>query len=127
MIPVAHNAVWESEPFIVREQVYMNSGSLATSTDVSSATIYVYDRGAPTDPLTAVFSTSLSVASTVIPVATTGWSRDSTGYNVSTTVASTAFTRQGGHTYRVELSLSTVADGIHQVVQDFRVDGLGST
>lgn len=127
MIPVAHNAVWESEPFIVREQVYMNSGSLATSTDVSSASVFVYDKAAVSDPLAALYSAALTVSATVIPAASLGWSRDSTGYNVSTTVASTAFTRQGGHTYRVELSLSTVADGIHQVVQDFRVDGLGST
>ena len=126
MIPVARNSVWETEPFLIYEQLYLKSGSLATSTTVSAASLAVYDLAAPSNPLTALYSTSLVVSTTVIPAATTGWTRDSTGYNVVASVGTAAFTRNGGRTYRVEMSLATTTDGTRDIVQHFTVNGLTS-
>lgn len=126
MIPAQHIAVWEAESILIREQVRLGSGSLATASDVSAITIRVFDVGATREETVAVYSTTLVVADTIAAASTAGWTRDNIGYNLETTLDAEAFTRYGGHTYVVEILLATVADGPIAVVAYVAVLGLHS-
>lgn len=122
MNPISKVVVWESEPIVLREQVYMRSGSLMLSTDASAISVSVYDAAAVGSESTALYSTSPAVSPTIHPASLTDWTRDDVGSNLSLTLATGTFTKQGGHVYNVEAAISTTADDVKVVVWQVRVE-----
>lgn len=127
MTESSHQTIWEAESILVREQVRLKSGSLATSSDVNAISVRVFLVGATREETVAVYSDTPVVASTVIAASTAGWTRDATGYNIDYTIDATAFTKYGGNVYAVEMILDTVLDGPIAVVSYVAVRGVMSS
>lgn len=104
--PNIRSTGYEIENVVSRAALYLDSGSVATSTDISSFDVYVFDLSSPADTGTPVYAvTGQPVGSTVFPLRTTGWGVDSTGYNWQLVLGGTVYTQVGGHVYRHEIIL----------------------
>ena len=117
--PVRRVEIYEGEQIWLRDQVYMNSGSAMTSTTATSVSLRVYDLSATASEVDSLFTSTFSPTSTVV-IALTAWDVDSTGYNVSFKIPSTAFEQQGGHVYGAVAEYSTSTDGTKRSVFEVR-------
>lgn len=95
---------------VTRARLVSSNGVLLTAADFTGTgaviTYTVYDEQAA-DPTVPVVATTVLTAGAVISgLSTTGWTKDSTGYNFSHKVTDAAVCAEGGHTYRIEYLLA---------------------
>lgn len=104
--PNMRSTGYEIENIVSRAAIYLDDGTAATSSDIDSFDVYVFDLSSPTDTATPVYSiTGQPVGATVFPFTTAGWNVDSTGYNWQLVIGGTVYTQVGGHVYRHEIIL----------------------
>lgn len=106
-IDEASNLVTQARP--------VRPGTMTTlvQSDVSSATVAVYDLDSTT-PSTAIYSTSLTVSAVMFTsLQVTNWGGvDSTGYTFTHTLANGSFSPAGGRRYHARYELTTSSYGV---------------
>lgn len=105
--------VWENEVIWTRAQVLLDeTGAALHPSDCHNWAVYAYDSD-DDDPSTPVYSLSAQPPSDLVltSYSTTSWDGESPGYNVTHGLASDAFARAGGRTYRIEYQINTTGEG----------------
>lgn len=120
---IVKGEVWEgSNPNLMWRAVGLNGSPLVQS-DISAASLTIYDMSAGASQATAVVGpTSLTVSAFVFNTLQTDgyWTRDSTGYNVRYMVDASGFTNDGGKKYRACIKLTTTSYGTVWLVAEWQ-------
>lgn len=116
---VTRGVVPERADHTLRKKITSQNNVALIHTDVTSATLTVYDPSQPggTTPTALYGPVSLTIGdgtSTGIwrdTLSTTGWTVDGVGYNMTITVAGNAYTMEGGKELLYEVALTLNSGG----------------
>lgn len=97
---------WEDENIVTRARVLTEAQVPLAPCMCSTWDVYVYDRD---DGDVQVYALTAQDPADLVRTnySTVGWDNDSTGYNVCHGLLDSAWTREGGHTYRIEYKIET--------------------
>lgn len=120
---ILKSEAFENETIFTRARVVREATGLPLApSDCSSYRVKVFDLGHPTAPQTAIYDYGpQSAVSDILSgtLRTTGWTLDSTGYNLEHQLSPSNSARIGGHTYRIEIAITcSEGSGIIPVVHE---------
>lgn len=106
---------WEGTDLRLLARPVGLSNNVLDSSDFSSATLSIYDLTSDT-PTTDLYSGS--DPSSLEASLQTGdeWTADDTGYTFDFTLSDSDWGSVGGHTYRIEVKITTTSDGVVPIV-----------
>lgn len=112
---ISQAEIWEDQAVTTRARLEKDDGTAIVQADVTEVRVKVLDR--KTEQV--ITNATLTISSVIYnTLQTTGWTEDALGYNFKHSTTTGQF--DGGRSYRLEYTISTVADGPLTVAVDVK-------